>query len=245
MPEPRGNAQPASRWRGRAELRGRPGIQRCDVPAAAPLPLAPRALGQGQPDRRRPVNKSVRPAVDAQRAAARLGCLPGVPLPVSPAGTAHPRVCHGSRHLQCRAASGEGAHGLDRSRLAKYRQRRTNPRRRQTPRHGTCPRYASGGDHTRSAPPGLPSPAGAVARPGDRTAPRVRIRALMVTQRRRAFIRPVHDAHHGRHRKPSGRSHLPARQAVPAPGPVPAIGAGVDTGGGHCGHAVSVSCGAQ
>jgi len=44
-----------------------------------------------------------------------------------PGGIAHPRISHSSRHLQCRAASGEGAHGLDRSRLAKYCQRRTNP----------------------------------------------------------------------------------------------------------------------
>lgn len=133
MPQPRGSAQPASRWRGPARLCGRSAIQRCNVPAGGPGPLATRALGQGQPDRWRPVNKSVRPAVDAQRPTAGIGCMPGVSLSVSPGRIAHPRVSHNSRHLQCRAASGEGAHGLDRSRLAKYCQRRTNPRWRQHP----------------------------------------------------------------------------------------------------------------
>jgi Domain of unknown function (DUF1918) len=40
-------------------------------------------------------------------------------------------------------------------------------------------------------------------------------------------------------------AQVAACRAVPAPGPVPAIGAGVDTGGGHCGHAVSVSSAAR
>jgi len=84
MPEPRGSAQPASRWRGPARLCGRSAIQRCDVPAGRPRPPVTRALGQGQPDRGRPVNKSVRPAVEAQRATAGIGCLPGVSLSVSP-----------------------------------------------------------------------------------------------------------------------------------------------------------------
>jgi hypothetical protein len=58
---------------------------------------------------------------------------------------------------------------------------------------------------------------------------------------RRGFIRPVHGGHLGRHRETLRSISRAARRAVPAPGPVPAIGAGVDTGGGPCGHAVSVS----
>lgn len=133
MPEPRSSAQPANRWRGPAELRGRPFSGAMSRPA-------------------------------------RLGCLPGVPLSVIPAGIAHPRVCHSSRHLQCMLASGEGAHGLDRSRLAKYCQRRTNPRWRQTHRDGACPRWALGASTCGQRRPGCPVRPGAVARPGDRTA---------------------------------------------------------------------------
>jgi hypothetical protein len=119
----------------------RPAIGQRNLAPGGVTPLATGAAGRGQPAGPRPVHElaalaadaqhRVTLAVDAQHPAAdsgpwarppRCGDHPGAK------GLADHRVRHRSRRLQRRTASGEGAHGPDRSRLAKCCQSPTNPR---------------------------------------------------------------------------------------------------------------------
>ena len=80
--------------------------------------------------RRRPVHEHLRPAVDAQRRTDGIGWLPGPPPGSNTGGRTDRRVRQSSRRFPRRIASGEGAHGPDRSRLAMCCQGRTSRQRK-------------------------------------------------------------------------------------------------------------------
>ena len=116
--------------RGPGTLRGGLAIQRCDVPAGGFPSLATRAVSHGQPHGRRPVHEHLRPAVDAQRRTDGIGWLPGPSPGSNTGGRTDRRVRQSSRRFPRRIASGEGAHGPDRSRLAMCCQGRTSRQRK-------------------------------------------------------------------------------------------------------------------
>src|SRR5579864_5133885 len=92
-------------------------------------PLAARTVRRGRPARGRPVHKLVRATVDAQPEPDRIGSLLR-PRRIS-AGRRRAGSIMGLAAFHAKTASGEGAHGPDRSRLAKWNHCRTHRRKRQ------------------------------------------------------------------------------------------------------------------
>ena len=123
-------------------------------------PLAARTVRRGRSARWRPVHELVRATVDAQCGPDRIGSL--LRSRRVPAGPPEIRIMTSLAAFNAETASGEGAHGPDRSRLAKCYHCRTSRQERQPAETGVDPNTAV------ASPPHCPPPAGRPRRPAGR-----------------------------------------------------------------------------